>query len=286
MWVSESVNDLRQRRRAIDQPVALVPTMGALHAGHVALLEHAKRLGGAVIASIFVNPTQFGPGEDFERYPRPLEDDLAVCEQAGADGVFAPQPDEVYLPNESTLNIDLPTLTGDLEGAHRPGHFQGVCLVVAKLFNMVQPDAAVFGRKDYQQLKVIEAMTAALAMPIAIVAHPTVREPDGLALSSRNAYLNDEQRGHALGLYKALSAARELIETEGENDPAAVESAMTQVMTAHHVEVDYAAVRHPHSLARLDCIEPNLTGGIAALVAGRVGDVRLIDNLTLGGGAS
>ena len=281
MDVIPTVADLRQRRLELTGPVALVPTMGALHEGHLALIRRAREIANHVIVSIFVNPTQFGPGEDLDRYPRTLDADLASCQELEVDLVFAPAIEQMYPAEQVDTAIDVPALTTILEGAQRPGHFAGVCRVCAKLFNMTQPDVACFGQKDYQQLAVIDAMVRDLAMPVTIESVATVREPDGLALSSRNRYLGDEQRSHALGLIKALRQAKMLVEDEGETDPIAVEQAMTETMTAHRLDVDYAAVRHPQTLAELDIIEPSLTGGVVALVAARLGGVRLIDNMQL-----
>lgn len=265
----------------IVEPVALVPTMGALHAGHVSLIEAAKRFTGQVVVSIFVNPAQFGPTEDFARYPRPVEQDLTACEAAGAAGVFHPGAAEMYPPQAPACAVTVPTIAEDLEGRLRPGHFAGVCRVVAKLFHIVEPQWACFGQKDLQQLRVIQAMAADLNMPIGIIECPTQRDPDGLAMSSRNQYLTAEDRTHALGLSKALREAKLVVEDAGETDPAVIERAMRMVMQAHHITVDYAVVRHPKTLAPLDAVEPALTGGVAALVAGRIGSVRLIDNMML-----
>ncbi|MFN3166445.1 MAG: pantoate--beta-alanine ligase [Phycisphaeraceae bacterium] len=277
MQVLRTIPELRAYRKSIARPVALVPTMGALHAGHLALVDAAKRLADDVWVSIFVNPAQFGPTEDLARYPRPIEDDLAACEQAGVTAVFNPEPDTVYPPGVAPSSIDVPSLTAEFEGAHRPGHFAGVCRVVLKLFNLCQPTFACFGQKDYQQLRVIEAMVADLNLPIAIQRVPTVREADGLALSSRNRYLGDEQRSHAVGLYKALQLARQMIEDDGETDPAAIERAMVHTLQAHHFEPDYAVVRHADTLSPIDLVRPP----IVALVAGRLGGVRLLDNLVV-----
>ena len=277
MWVTDTVDETRKRRGALTGRVALVPTMGALHAGHLALVHRARELAEHVLVSIFVNPTQFGRGEDLERYPRTLEADLSACRDAGVAGVLAPPVDAIYAPDVPEVLVDVPELTAILEGAHRPGHFQGVCRVVAKLLSIFTPDVAVFGRKDYQQLKVVEAMVADLMMPVRIEAVQTVREPDGLALSSRNRYLDEERRRHALGLSKALEQARMLVEEAGESDPGDVETAMRQVLEAHHLDVDYAVVRHHQSLAALDCIETP----VVALVAAWAGNVRLIDNRLL-----
>lgn len=277
-----TIDDMRLARAQMSGRVALVPTMGALHAGHMALVERARRVGHQVVVSIFVNPTQFGPHEDFEQYPRPLEDDLAACKDAGVDAVFTPTADQMYPPTETPAHLSVPALARDLEAAHRPGHFEGVCRVCCKLFNIVRPDAAVFGRKDYQQLRVIECLVADLNLPLRIEAVDTKREEDGLAISSRNRYLDAEQRPRAVGLFKALQQAGKMVEESGETDPEAVESAMAAVMIAHHVEVDYAVVRHPQTLRPVDCVDPSLSGGVTALVAGRLGPTRLLDNMLLG----
>lgn len=248
--------------------------MGALHDGHLKLIEEARRLSEEVWVSIFVNPTQFGPAEDLSRYPRPIEDDLAACERLGVAAVFNPEPDEVYPPDVLASGIDVPALSGEFEGAERPGHFAGVCRVVLKLFNLCQPTFACFGQKDYQQLVVIEAMVRDLNLPIAIQRVPTVREPDGLAMSSRNRYLSEDERAHAVGLSKALTLAEQMIRGDEETDPAVVEAAMAQVLRAHHIRPDYAAIRHPQTLTAMDLIQPP----VVALIAGRLGDVRLLDN--------
>jgi pantoate--beta-alanine ligase len=274
--------EARALRLGLDGTVALVPTMGALHEGHLEHIRLCRVLADHVLVSVFVNPSQFGPGEDYKQYPRCLEMDIEKCASAGAAAVFAPAVDELYAPNEPGAVIDVPPLADGLEGAARPGHFQGVCLVVAKLLNLFTPDFVSFGRKDYQQLRVVEAMVDSLMMPVRVVRVPTLREPDGLAMSSRNQRLDADQRTHALGLYKALQQARMLIEQDGETDPESVEQTMCEVMRAHRVEIDYAHLRHPNTLQAMSCIEPALTGGVIALVAGRVGPVRLIDNLLLG----
>lgn len=274
-----SIPDTRAHRQTISAPVALVPTMGALHDGHLRLIEEGCRLADEVWVSIFVNPTQFGPNEDFSRYPRPIEDDLAKCASAGATVVFNPTPEAMYPPGALDTQVDVPAISGAFEGENRPGHFHGVCRVCLKLFNICRPTFACFGQKDYQQLRIIEALVADLNLPIAIQRVPTVREPDGLAMSSRNRYLDDAQRRHALGLSKALDLARHLIETEGEPDPAAVEQAMRDTIAAHHLAPDYAAIRHPDTLAPLAMIDRP----VVALVAGRLGSVRLLDNALIGG---
>lgn len=251
--------------------------MGALHAGHLSLIESAKRLSDEVWVSIFVNPAQFGPNEDLAKYPRPLEDDLAACEALGVSAVFHPEPEEVYPPGVIPMELDVPSLTDGFEGAHRPGHFAGVCRVVLKLFNLCQPRYACFGQKDYQQMRVIEAMVQDLNLPIAIQRVATMREADGLAMSSRNRYLDEESRKQAGGLYKALTLAKQLIEVDCETDPAILERAMEQVLIAHRIEPDYCAIRHPDTLAPLDMVvQP-----VVALIAGRLDGVRLLDNLII-----
>ena len=278
MHLLSTIADARAHRQTITTPVALVPTMGALHDGHVKLIEEAKRLTQEVWVSIFVNPAQFGPHEDLGLYPRPIEEDLARCEAAGARAVFHPTPEAMYPPGAIASQVDLPALAGEFEAENRPGHFHGVCRVCLKLFNICRPTFACFGQKDYQQLRVIEALVADLNLPTAIQRVATVREPDGLALSSRNRYLDDAQRRHALGLSKALQLARQLIEQGGETDPHAVEQAMADTITAHHLRLDYAAIRHPDTLSGLELIDRP----VVALVAGRLGETRLLDNTLIG----
>ena len=277
MELIHTITDLRAYRKTISRPLALVPTMGALHDGHLALVHAGKQLTDDVWVTIFVNPTQFGPNEDLAKYPRPIEADLAACEKAGVTAVFNPEPDTVYPPGIMPVSIDLPELTTEFEGAQRPGHFAGVCRVVLKLLNLCQPTFACFGQKDYQQLRVVEEMVADLNLPIAIQRVPTMREADGLAMSSRNRYLDAGQRSHAIGLYKALLLARQMIEDAGETDPQAVEHAMQQILIAHHITPDYAAIRHPDTLAAMDLVRPP----VVALIAGRLGEVRLLDNLII-----
>jgi pantoate--beta-alanine ligase len=260
--------------------------MGALHEGHMSLIHRARELAPHVVVSIFVNPTQFGPREDFARYPRPLEADLEKCEQAGVDLVFNPSTDEMYPLGSPQIVIDLPELSSVLEGKHRPGHFRGVCQVVAKLFNIVQPQIALFGQKDYQQLRIITAMVQAMDFPIQIVACPTVREKDGLALSSRNQYLSPEERERALSISRALMLA------QGEYN-SGVRQANRLVATMQNtlldpgtlgrvpVSIDYVAAVDPITLRPVDVI----TGPTLLAIAARVGSTRLIDNVLLGEGA-
>ena len=279
MRIARTVVEARAAAAALPE-LALVPTMGALHAGHVSLMRRGREVGRHVAVSIFVNPMQFGPSEDFMRYPRPLERDLELCREAGVDLVFAPGVDEIYPPQELDVVVDVPALTSMLEGTHRPGHFIGVCRVVAKLLSIVQPRFALFGKKDYQQLKVIEAMAAGLALPVKIVPCATLRDADGLALSSRNAYLTAQQRPRALALHKALLAAQQVIAT-GALAPALVEQAMQQELRAHHLEIDYAVVRDARTLGPLDLINPQLEP-VVCLVAARLDGVRLIDSAEVG----
>ena len=281
MWIARTITDLRRQRRTLRGSVALVPTMGALHGGHLSLIDRGKSVCAQVIVTIFVNPTQFGPNEDYTTYPRSEDHDLGACERSGVAGVFIPAAEQVYPAEVPATELTVPSMMATLEAEHRPGHLRGVVRVVLKLLNMAQPDAACFGRKDFQQLRVVQAMVADLNLPVSIIECDTVRDPDGLAISSRNVHLSQQARGHALGLHKALCHAQTLVEQSDETEPTRVESAMQQVLQSHHVTVDYAVVRHPLTLMPLDCLEPALTGGVVALVAGRVGDVRLIDNMLL-----
>jgi pantoate--beta-alanine ligase len=247
--------------------------MGALHEGHLRLIESASALGGPVVVSIFVNPTQFGPGEDYERYPRALEADLEAAQQAGTDIVFAPEVETVYPSGERIGPPPLPEVATrpGLEDAHRPSHFAGVCQVVARLFDLVRPRFAVFGEKDYQQLLVIDAMVKQQRgrwADLRIVPHPTVREADGLAMSSRNRFLTPAQRERAVGLSRALEAA------DGADDAAEAETSMRRVLELHRLAIDYAVVRENGTLLPMSSTERPAR----ALIAARVDDVRLIDN--------
>ncbi len=251
---------------------ALVPTMGALHDGHRQLLEHARPLGDALVASIFVNPTQFAPGEDFDAYPRTFEDDLATCEAAGVDVVLAPEVAVMYPHGlDRTISVDPGPLGSVLEGAARPTHFRGVLTVVAKLFGLVGPDVAVFGEKDYQQLVLIRQMAGELATGIEIVGCPTVREPDGLARSSRNVYLGDADRRRAPALHRALLAGAEA----GPQGADAVLAAAHSALAADGVTADYVALHD------LDLGEPVDGAEARLLIAARVGTPRLLDNISV-----
>ncbi len=255
-----------------------VPTMGALHEGHLSLVRRARELGGPVVVSIFVNPTQFGPAEDWSRYPRTPDADLEGARSAGADVVFAPDVETMYPPGRDVPVPELPAVATRprLEDVARPGHFAGVCQVVARLFDLVRPSAAVFGEKDYQQLLVVSAVAAGEAARwpgLRIVAHPTVRDPGGLALSSRNAYLRPQQRESALCLIRALREGQAA--ADGGASPAAAEHAMRRVLEAGGLSIDYAAVRDAATLMPIE----SWTRPARALVAARVGEIRLIDNV-------
>jgi pantoate--beta-alanine ligase len=272
MQVVHTIAELRFEREKFGR-LALVPTMGALHAGHVSLMQIARQRAPHVAASIFVNPTQFGPREDFSKYPRPIEADLKKCEEAGVDLVFNPGPEEMYRPGTMDIAIDLPALTGVLEGAKRPGHFKGVCQVVAKLFNIFRPDVACFGQKDYQQLRIITAMAEALDWPIEIVPCPTVREPDGLAMSSRNMYLSPEDRKRALSISRALREAEDQVKA-GYRPTSRLITAMQRILLEQHLLIDYIAAVDPLTFVNVQ----EVTGPTLLAIAARVGTTRLIDN--------
>lgn len=255
--------------------VGLVPTMGFLHAGHRSLIERARSENDLVVVSIFVNPLQFNPGEDFDDYPRDLDHDLALCARAGAGIVFAPDQHEMY-PEPVTTTVRLGALADVLCGASRPGHFDGVATVVAKLFAIVGECSAYFGEKDFQQLTIVSRMAKDLSLPVRVVGCPTVREPDGLALSSRNAYLSSDERAQAPVLRRALEAGAALVEA-GEPDGAVVEARMAAVIgDAPLARIDYAAAVSPTTLTRS---RQPLQGEVRLLVAVRFGKARLIDNL-------
>lgn len=264
------------KARALGRRVGCVPTMGALHAGHISLVDAARRSTDFVIVTIFVNPTQFAPEEDFDRYPRDEAGDLRLCETAGVDAVFLPDVAAMYPPTART-NILVVELTDTLCGPFRPGHFDGVCLIVAKLLNIVQPNAAFFGEKDAQQLAVIRRMVADLDMPVDIIGCPIVREPDGLALSSRNRYLSASDRAAALCLFRALSLARRKI-ADGERNAGQLVTEMFEIVhESGATEIDYISIVDP---ATLQPIEHVLRPVLVALAV-RFGQTRLIDNMTL-----
>ncbi|MCC6904028.1 MAG: pantoate--beta-alanine ligase [Polyangiaceae bacterium] len=267
------------RVRASGRRLGLVPTMGALHAGHVALVSEARRRADDAAVTIFVNPTQFGPTEDFAKYPRTLESDLAKCEAAGAALVFAPEAGEMYPAGERT-RVRVEGLTAHFCGRSRPGHFEGVTTIVAKLFAVAGACAAVFGRKDYQQLKVIQRMTRDLLLPVEVVGFPTVREPDGLALSSRNAYLSADDRARALVLSRSLAAAVRRFDA-GERAAGALRLPVQEALTAVGLAPDYVTLGDSETLEPIG--DDALVGDRALLaLAVRVGGARLIDNVVLG----
>jgi len=256
--------------------LGLVPTMGALHEGHLSLIRAAKAKSDVVASSIFVNPTQFGPNEDFSRYPRDLEKDLALLERDGVDLVFVPSVEEMY-PQQSVTWVAVEGLSDRLCGKSRPGHFRGVATVVAKLFNIVEPDIAFFGQKDAAQVAIIRRMVRDLNMPVAIEACPIVREPDGLALSSRNAYLSPQQRQDALVLFRSLLRVRELF-ADGERNPAILIKAAKNVLSGSSaVRLDYFEIVDPDELTPLALINQPALVAVAAFV----GNPRLIDNIVL-----
>jgi len=258
--------------------VALVPTMGNLHEGHLALVRLARERADTVVASIFVNPLQFGRGEDFGRYPRTLQRDLELLEGEGAAAVFAPGVDDMYPDGQEQQTIvEVPRLSSVLEGAFRPGHFAGVATVVTKLFGIVTPDIAVFGEKDFQQLAVIRQLVRDLGLGVEIVAGPTVREPDGLALSSRNQYLSPAQRQQAPALYRTLAAARRRL-AAGDRSYAAIEEEGKAALAAAGFEPDYVAIRRASDLA----LPGEADADLVVLGAARLGATRLIDNLRVG----
>jgi len=261
--------------RASGQTVGFVPTMGNLHEGHHSLLKLARARADRVVASVFVNPTQFGPGEDFERYPRTLAQDQVGLAEAGCDVLFAPEVATMYpFGAAGSVSIHVPGVTETLEGAHRPGHFDGVATVVSKLFHLVQPDFAVFGQKDFQQLKVIERMVRDLSLPVKIMSGPTLRDEDGLAKSSRNQYLTPAERQRAPQIYATLTQMRDLFR-QGHNWQALETAARARLERAGFVP-DYVAIRRADDLAEPAADERE---GLVALVAARLGATRLIDNL-------
>ncbi|HUV05637.1 MAG TPA: pantoate--beta-alanine ligase [Armatimonadota bacterium] len=278
----EILHTIKETRAAIAQTrregesVGLVPTMGCFHEGHLSLMRRARQESDLVVVSIFVNPIQFGPGEDFREYPRDLERDARMAREVGVDLIFNPSVEEIY-PEGYRTYVEVAKLSEVLCGASRPGHFRGVTTVVLKLLSIVQPDKAYFGRKDYQQLKIIERMVKDLDLPIRIVEVPTVREPDGLAMSSRNTYLSPEERRAALVSSKSLAYAQELLDqgiTSGEELRQRVEKFILQEPLAR---IDYVAVVHPETLEHVVKVE----GEAVLALAVRIGGTRLIDNTLL-----
>jgi pantoate--beta-alanine ligase len=270
--IADTTADLRRKRDELAGPVALVPTMGALHEGHRMLVRAARERAASVVVSVFVNPTQFGPGEDFDRYPRTWDADLAALAEEGADLVFHPGVDDVYPAGALGVTVQPGPVGGILEGAIRPGHFAGVLTVVAKLVGLVRPDVALFGEKDYQQLTLIRAMARELALGVEVIGVPTVREADGLALSSRNRYLAPDQRSAATAISAALRAGADA----GTDGAAAVLAAARAVLAAEpDIVPDYLELTDP------DLGPAPAVGAARLLVAARAGTTRLLDNVAV-----
>lgn len=277
MKVIETISEMKQKRNSIPGSVGFVPTMGYLHEGHLTLARWARRDNDVVVASIFVNPTQFGPAEDFAAYPRDIPRDLAMLEREKVDIVFAPSAEEMY-PQRFSSWVNVEKVTERLEGAIRPGHFRGVATVVAKLFNIVQPHKAYFGQKDAQQVVVIKKMVVDLDMNLEIVVVPTVREADSLAMSSRNVYLNPQERKAAPVLWKSLSLAQKLCR-QGEHNAENIRQQMTSLIQKESLvaKIDYVSIADPETLEELKEIKHSALVSLAV----RIGKTRLIDNITL-----
>ena len=276
MKVVETIDEMKRLRLELTEPVGFVPTMGYLHEGHLSLVKRARAETATVIASIFVNPTQFGPQEDFKSYPRDTESDLASLEREKTDVVFMPSPAEIYPPQFNSW-IEVAKITERLEGASRPTHFKGVTTVVAKLFNIVQPSKAYFGQKDAQQVIVIKKMVADLNMNLEVVTCPTLREPDGLTMSSRNTYLNPEERQAAVVLYQSLTLAQKLY-SQGERDAGRIRRQMIELIQKQPLaKIDYVSIADAETLEELDTIKPPALVSLAV----KIGKPRLIDNVVL-----
>ncbi len=270
------MQSLADSARRQGQKIGFVPTMGFLHEGHLSLMRQARQKSDIVCASIFVNPTQFGPAEDLDRYPRDHEGDCLKCKTAGVDFLFMPDAKEMY-PEKPFVFVAVDGVSDILEGAVRPGHYRGVATVVAKLFNIVKPHTAFFGQKDYQQCIVIKHMTKELNMDVTISVQPTIRETDGLAMSSRNTYLNSEERQAAATIYKALSAAERLAKS-GVKEPEKIHHEMHGILVKEKkISIDYIAIVDPETLATLSTVSNKM----AILVAVRLGKTRLIDNILI-----
>jgi pantoate--beta-alanine ligase len=277
MQVFETIAAVRRWRAGVPLPIGLVPTMGYLHEGHLSLVRRARMENATVAVSIFVNPTQFGPNEDFQRYPRDLERDYALLAGVSVDAVFTPDVEEMYPPGGSTM-VDVEALSTILEGASRPGHFRGVATVVSKLFHVIEPQRAYFGEKDYQQLQVIRQMVRDLRMAVEVIGCPTIRELDGLAMSSRNVYLNTTERQAATTLSQALFQVDAMVK-RGEHEAAKLASIVDEILARQPLLcVDYVAIVHPRSLQPLATIEAE---GAVVCLAVWIGRTRLIDNIRL-----
>jgi len=276
MKVVETISEMKKTRRALKEPVGFVPTMGYLHEGHVSLVREAKKENKSVIVSIYVNPTQFGPKEDLSKYPRDLKRDLEMLEKVGTDVVFFPSNEEMY-PDGYDTWVEVDKLTKRLEGASRPTHFRGVTTIVNKLFNIVEADNAYFGQKDAQQALVIQKMVKDLNMNVRVIVCPTMREPDGLAMSSRNVYLTTEQRKQATVLNRSLQLAKDLY-TKGERNAPKIKQQMTGLIQKEPIAViDYISIANPDTLEELDAIQ----GQALVSMVVKFGNTRLLDNVML-----
>lgn len=277
MKIIKTISEMRELRKTLPEPVGFVATMGYLHEGHISLVRKAKEENASVMVSIFVNPTQFGPNEDFEKYPRDIDGDLEILEEEGVDAVFAPEADEIY-PKDFNSRVEVIGITQKLEGNCRPGHFRGVTTIVNKLFNIVTPNKAYFGQKDAQQAIVINKMVKDLNMNLEVITCPTIREPDGLAMSSRNVYLRPEDRQSATVLYRALMLAKDLYQ-QGERNAETVRTEMVRLIkTEEPARIDYVSVADPVTLEELD----EISGKALVSLAVKFYKTRLIDNIVLG----
>lgn len=273
----DEMQSIAQAARANGKRIALVPTMGYLHQGHASLMVEGRTRADLLVASIFVNPTQFGVGEDFDSYPRDMENDTRLADAAGVDFIFAPKAADMYPAGYQTY-VNVEDLTLPLCGANRPGHFRGVTTVVTKFFNIVSPHVALFGQKDYQQLAVIRQMVIDLNMPVEVIGMPIVREADGLAMSSRNSYLSQAERISALCLYRSLNAVRTAF-GKGERSVAVLKSlALATISNESSAAIDYVEFRHGHTLAAVDMADEKTVVALAV----KIGKTRLIDNIILG----
>lgn len=275
MKIAKTITDVRKIRKEIAGSIGFIPTMGYLHEGHLSLVKRAKKENDFVIVSIFVNPKQFGPAEDLSKYPRDSKRDIVMLKNAGADGVFIPDIDEIY-PGDFETSVSVSHLSKILEGETRPGHFDGVCTVIGKLFNIIQPQTAYFGQKDAQQVAVIKRMVTDLQFPVIVKTGETVRENDGLAMSSRNIFLNQQERKDALSLYHSLQLAERLFE-DGERNSEKIKHEMTKIIKEVEGSIDYISIANPTTLEELS----EITSEALVSIAVYIGKTRLIDNVLL-----
>jgi pantoate--beta-alanine ligase len=272
----QEMQALARQWRSLGLKSVLVPTMGYFHQGHISLMDYGKTVGDRLVVSLFVNPAQFGPQEDLARYPRDLDRDARLAREAGVDILYTPEAGAMYPPGYQTY-VEVESLSRGLCGAPRPGHFRGVATVVLKLLNQVVPHTVVFGEKDYQQLMVVTRLVADLNVPVAVVGRPIIREADGLAMSSRNTYLNQEERGAALCLYRSLLAARELVLSGAKRRDSVMEAVRQIINSTPHTRIDYVSLVHPATLQEVETIE----GEARLLLAVWINNTRLIDNTLL-----